>query len=320
VKSSFLATAAGPIYGPATSEEAPSMTSLSEQRGARGARRAAILAAALGAVALLVPPAASAAAGGVRQYATFTFTSTKPHHRTAQILRVTFVNPTDPQAKPPVIKNIDTIIGGRYDTSVPGHCKATDQELLTFGNEACPLDSIEGVGFVTVDTGYPGPNRFFGAPTDFFSNTNEIIGLSQARLFTTGPPPPGWARQRQVTHAVMTSNKTINPIPYIPVGTPPDGGALASIFTYDYALSKGSGKRTRAYITTPAHCPRSHEWVNKLIFTYGDGVTQTVDSPTPCKPLKKKHRKPPRHHKHKHHKHHKHNGGSGVGEDRSLAG
>ena len=74
-------------------------------------------------------------------------------------LRLRLPQPVDPEAKPPAVRRVVTVLprGARYDTSVPGACTATDAELIAQGGAACPPESAIGGGVVTVDTGVAGP-------------------------------------------------------------------------------------------------------------------------------------------------------------------
>jgi hypothetical protein len=70
-------------------------------------------------------------------------------------------------------------------------------------------------------------------------------------------------------------------VPALP-GTPPDGGALKRVRFTDFPIVERSGAARRAYTTTPRRCPRSGRWINRISFTYRDGVSQSVRSPSRC--------------------------------------
>ena len=61
-------------------------------------------------------------------------------------------------------------------------------------------------------------------------------------------------------------------------GTPPEGAALKRERIVFFERSGPRG----AYLTTPPTCPGTGQWVNTLTYTYRDGVTQQVTSPSPC--------------------------------------
>ena len=188
------------------------------------------------------------------------------------------MNPDDPNAKPPAVSRVVTVLplGAHYDASVPESCTASDAELMSLGAAACPPGSAIGGGVVTVDTGLPGPARMVTADVEFFNNATdpagEFIYLNTVR--GTGA--------RTVIRADVTRRRTIT-VPGMLPGTPPDGGAIDTVdITVDAVSRKVDGK-SRSYITTPPRCPRRGSWPTRVLFTYPDGVTQKVRDRTPCK-------------------------------------
>jgi len=208
--------------------------------------------------------------GASRQTAKLTFGEKKPGVASGVFLDVDYVNPDDPAAKPPAVRRVVLRLasGARFDTSAPELCTASDAELMLLGESACRPGSKVGQGVVTVDTGIPGPGRFVTADVDFFNNTDQLILLSTVRGTSA----------RTVIRAQVGSNETVTDVAMLP-GTPPDGGAIDTVHVQLLRLVRGG----RAYVTTPPRCPPSQRWINQVSFTYADGVTQTVDSPSPCK-------------------------------------
>jgi hypothetical protein len=255
----------------------------------------------------------AAGAAGSYQTATFLFDQTKPDRSTGAAFQVDYQNPSDPQGKPPVVRRVvlEGAPGFWIDTSVPERCTASDAELTLLGPQACPPGSQVGVGAATVDSGVPGPARFVPAHIDFFNNAKELIFLNTVQGTGARTVIRGRAEGRRIT-------TDVGMLP----GSPPDGGAIDTAQTNLSARSSGG----RAYLTTPAVCPSSGRWINSATFTYADGVTQTVDSQTPCEPgvskAAKKCRRQGHRHKHpstrKHHrkrcgrhgKHRRHGGGA----------
>ena len=189
------------------------------------------------------------------------------------------MNPEDPDAKPPVVKEVVTILpkGSRYDPSVPGSCTASDEELMLQGAAACPEDSRVGGGVITVDSGMPGPARIVTADTEFFNNAEdpegEFIYLNTVR--DTGA--------RTVVRADVTTRRTITTAPMLP-GTPPDGGAIDTVDVEVLKIARTIDGERRAYITTPPRCPRNRTWFARVQFSYDDDYSQTVATPNSCKP------------------------------------
>lgn len=236
------------------------------------------------ALALVVAVVCAFSGGGValarghhshpRQQASVKFTGHKPGSSTGTMLEIDYINPKDPQAKPPAVRRVVLTLprGARFDTSVPGICKASDGQLMALGEAACPADSQVGTGKVTVDSGFPGPGRFVDADVTFFNNTDQLIYLNTVHDTAV----------RTVIRARVTRRRVITNAGMLP-GTPPDGGAIDTTQTSDPPLTGRVDGHKRNYITTPKHCPPGGKWTSKLRFTYADGVTQTVKSRIRCR-------------------------------------
>lgn len=210
---------------------------------------------------------AAPAAAQPRQTASLTFTSMTPGAPTGVVLDADYFDPADPDGKPPRVVRVVTTLapGSRYDTSVPAQCEASDAELMIAGPAACPEESVVGTGWLTVDTG-AGDQM---ADVSFHNRTDELIFVNTVR----GTPA------RTVLRAPVSGTSTTSEVPMLP-GTPPDGGVLDQVHFEDFTVGR--------YITTPPTCVTGF-WTNSTTFTYADGVTQTVESRSPCtKPKKKK--------------------------------
>ena len=236
--------------------------------------RTALLTTAFLAVAAAVAPAVEDA----YQTSEYTLTQTRTARPTAEHFRFDYVNPDDPNAKPPAVKEVVTILprGARYDASVPGSCTASDEELTLQGAAACPEDSAIGGGVITVDTGVPGPGRIVTADTEFFNNAEdpegEFIYLNTVR--GTGA--------RTVVRADVTRRRTITTAPMLP-GTPPDGGAIDTVDVEVAKVVRVVDGERRGYITTPPRCTRSRTWFARVRFTYDGDYSQTVATPNRCR-------------------------------------
>jgi hypothetical protein len=223
---------------------------------------------------LLAATAAFAAPGPVdRQSSSYTLSEQRPSKGTSEHFVFDYVNPDDPDAKPPAVRRVATILprGSRYDTSAPELCTASDAELTAEGGDACPAGSAIGGGVITVDTGAPGPERYVTADTEFFNNTDEFIYVNTIR--GTGA--------RTIIRAEVTRDRTITNADMLP-GTPPDGGAIDTVDVRVENVSSGA----KDYITTPPVCrgrKGNRHWTARVQFTYADGVTQTVPTKVPCK-------------------------------------
>lgn len=235
----------------------------------------AVLASVVFATALLAAGAGAGAAGqyapgeGSRQSASVDFTSKRPASSSGLAIDIDYVNPNDPEAKPPAVREIFIRLakGARVDTSVPPLCEAGDQELIAQGESACPAESKVGEGFLRIDTGFPGPLRMLKEDVTFLNAADEIIFLTQDRA--TGA--------RLASHATVLRRRLRSTAPTLP-GSPPDGAAIDVVRERLDAFSSDG----RHYITTPRHCPAEGYWQHKARFTYADGVSQLVVSRSPC--------------------------------------
>ena len=230
------------------------------------------------AAVLAASAVAVAATDSPYQSSSYTLTQERTARPTGEHFQFDYVNPDDPEGKPPAVKEVVTILprGARYDASVPGSCTASDEELMASGAEACPADSAIGGGVITVDTGFPGPGRIVTADTEFFNNAEdpdgEFIYLNTVR--GTGA--------RTVLRADVTGRRTITTAPLLP-GTPPDGGAIDTVDVKVAKVVKTVDGKRRGYITTPSRCTRSRTWRARVKFTYAEDYSQVVATPNPCK-------------------------------------
>jgi hypothetical protein len=225
---------------------------------------------------------AVAATDSPYQTSEYTLDQVRPDRPAGEHFVFDYVNPDDPEAKPPAVKKVVTILPkrARYDASVPGSCTATDEELTLQGAAACPEDSRVGGGVITVDTGMPGPARIVTADTEFFNNADdpegEFIYLNTVR--GTGA--------RTVIRADVTKRRTITEAGMLP-GTPPDGGAIDTVDVVVTRVVRRIDGERRGYITTPPRCTRSKTWFARVKFVYDGDVSQTVATANPCKRRKR---------------------------------
>jgi hypothetical protein len=236
-------------------------------------RRALLIVAVLAAFAGI-----ALAAEGPYQTSDYTLSQKRVARPTGEHFVFDYVNPDDPEAKPPAVKKVVTILpkGAKYDASIPGSCTASDAELMAQGAAACPEDSRIGGGVITVDTGVPGPQRIVTADTEFFNNAEdpegEFIYLNTVR----------GSDARTVLRADVTRRRTVTTAPMLP-GTPPDGGAIDTVDVEVLKVARRIDGERRAYITTPRRCRKSRTWFARVRFTYDDDYSQTVATPNACK-------------------------------------
>lgn len=242
----------------------------------RGITAGALVAAALAAQA-------SAVSEPARQTYKDVFTTTTPGASTGRNYTIEWFNPEDPEGKPYAFSHLQVQLadGARFDTSAIPQCKASDAELMAGGESACPAGSRVATDTTLIDSGFPGPSRYYNIDFAFFNNEHELILLSTVRESGT----------RVVLRGDVGTNTIDVEVPTPLPGTPPDGGAAKLQRGEWKALSSGG----RNYITTPPTCPRTGYWVNRVTYTYRDGVIQTAESRSPCeRQMAPRDRRPPR--------------------------
>ena len=220
--------------------------------------------------------AGQASANGEAPRATYTdvFTTKAPGASTGRTYAIDYFDPENPEGKPHAFSHLHLELapGARFDTSAIPYCEASDAELIAEGASACPPESKVGTDETVVDTGFPGPGRFFTTDFVFFNNENELVLLATVRENGV----------RVVVRGEIGENTLDIENPMVP-GTPPEGGAAKSQrgqFLPGSTLRDGIQAN---YLTTPPTCPKRGYWVNRIVYTWRDGVEQTVESKSPCK-------------------------------------
>jgi len=202
-------------------------------------------------------PAYAQAQDGSRQDASVSFTETKPGVSTGYELKIDYVNPADPAAKPPAVRTvvIELARGARYDTG-PGAVHRERRRADGAGHGGVPA----------------GKRRRM-----FLNNTGEQIFLNTERQ----------SGARVVVRAQVGERTVTTSAPFLP-GTPPDGAAIDTVDVSFLQISSEADGVTHDYVTTPSECPGRGYWTNRIHFTYYDGVTQTVETHSPCEVAKSK--------------------------------
>ena len=263
-------------------------------RERRSSTRSAALAAAIDVAGIAGAPAA--ADGAVpRQTASFIYTSTMPGVPTGFSTAFEFTNPDDPNAKPYAVQQmvIRTPVGSGVDTSVRPQCHASDAELYAQGPDGCPADTKVGGGVALSDTGGSGSSRYSKATISNFNGDREIIGVG-----VVDSPPI-----KSVDHTKLDRNTSTTVFPVFPGFPPPEPYTPVKSLRESFPEYVHGG---RAWARTPPSCPPSGYWTIVATFTYHDGVTQSVESHSPCaRPSASGTAKPEKHKKHKKHRHHR---------------
>jgi hypothetical protein len=218
-------------------------------------------------------PAAATAQSDSRQSAELRFTEARPGTPSGFTLGINYVNPADSSAKPAAVSTVveELAAGAQIDTTVPDRCMANDVELMVQGAGACPEGSWVGTGTIRIDSGFPEPGRFIDADVVFLNNSNQLIFVSTER----------GSGARVISRSEVRGRQVISSAPPLP-GTPPDGGAIDVVQVKIDAVTRDINGVRRGYVTTPGECPQGRNWTNAVTFSYGDGVSQTVTTDSPC--------------------------------------
>jgi hypothetical protein len=233
--------------------------------------RVVAIAAAMAAFAFNAMPAGAV---GERQVARFAWTSQVPGTPTGLVGDTWFQNPENPRLKPHTPKRMVLRVpaGAVIDTTVPPQCHASDAQLMIQGPAACPRDTQIGGGFSVSDTGGGGAfPRYTEATISSFNNQNEVVGV--------GVPKQLPAVKLIVRTKIQGTTSTTD-FPLFPGFPPPDP---YTPFKRLYMAMSPYVRNGRAYVRTPPNCPRVGYWTITAEFTYVDGVTQAVESRSPCK-------------------------------------
>jgi hypothetical protein len=217
------------------------------------------------ALAFAAPPAL----GGSRPRADFAmdFSAKRPNHATAIHLKILYKG-RDPQGKPSPIKKIVLRAprGTRFDSHALPRCKASDQELLAGGDDACPPASRLGSGTLTAMTGFPGPAATVVTHVTIYNTATGNVEL--VKEASSGKPV--------ATDRFRIEGRTWTAHPPDTPGGPPDGKTAVRRIDFTYAPKA-------RWAITPRGCPASGRWRSSGAFTYADGVTAHVPDATPCR-------------------------------------
>jgi hypothetical protein len=226
------------------------------------------LAVAGGATLLAAALLAHPAAGGSRPRADFAmdFSAKRPDAATAIRLKILYRG-RDPHAKPSPIRRIvlKAPKGTRFDSGALPRCHASDQELMTYGDSACPAASRLGSGTLTAMTGLPGPAATVVTHVTIYNTATGNVEL--VKETSSGKPV--------ATDRFRIQGRTWTAHPPDTPGGPPDGKTAVRRIDFTYAPKA-------RWAVTPKGCPAGRRWRSTGAFTYADGVTARVPDRTPC--------------------------------------
>jgi hypothetical protein len=195
------------------------------------------------------------------------FSSKAPGSPTAARLRILYKDPSDPDAKPPPLRELrlDAPAGARFSGNAVPACHASDAELRAEGRDACPAASKVGSGTLSVVTGFGPPLDPFPTDATLFNSGDGII-----ELFTQQASN----RTLAIDRTKFVGPSALEAHPPVTPGGPPDGETSVREVRFTYDKSP--------LITTPRDCPGSGRWSSRLTYKTSDGGTYSAGSTTPC--------------------------------------
>jgi hypothetical protein len=232
-------------------------------------RHTRLLAACALAAATIAIGAASAAAAGPRQFGSLMFSTTAPGTSTGTDLRVDFVNPDDPALKP---YSVDRMVihrppGTAIDTTAPPQCHATDAEIYAFGPAACPDDTRIGSGLAESDQGGGTTSK---TTLTHFNNQDEVVGIGVNNDV---------AAIKTIDRTRFEGDTSTSTFPIFPGAPPPEPYTPVKSLDIHFPPYTRDG---RIYNRTPLTCPALGYWTFTIDFVYRDGVTESIESHSPC--------------------------------------
>jgi hypothetical protein len=150
--------------------------------------------------------------------------------------------------------------GTRIDTKAFPSCAKS--ALAAMGPGACPRGSRVGSGQAVIIT---------GLPIDPVKMSAKVFTTKAGLLtYLTG------SGQTQVLALSVSGSKIVAPVPHVcPTGDCSQVEAVLKKLTVTLKPGK--------LVTTPAKCPATRKWVNKALYKYVNGDTETEKSTSACR-------------------------------------
>lgn len=164
--------------------------------------------------------------------------------------------------------------GTKIDTSVPGVCKASDEDLQQMGAAACPAKSRLGTGTAEARTGI--------ASIDPVNEDITVFNAKKGIIFLLQGDENEQNGQTFVLRGRLSGRRLTVNVPKIE----PVPGVTVSLTDFRLklrAVQTGRGSRQKAFFRTPPTCPRSKVWQTEARFVYEDGTRAARKSATVCR-------------------------------------
>jgi hypothetical protein len=213
----------------------------------------------------LLAAGAPAQAGDRADFA-WRFAELKPGSPTRWTLHLLYKAPGDPDAKPPVIRELTLRppAGTRFNLASHPSCDASNEQIQALGDAACPAESKIGTGRLTVMTG-------FGAPVDPYPTDLSLFSYRKGLIEVLKDPNGGFVFAIERLELI---DGALHATPLVVPGGPPDFKIAAREIDWDITSA--------GWLTTPGSCPAGGQWTSTGTFRFDDGGTATETSTTPC--------------------------------------
>jgi hypothetical protein len=189
------------------------------------------------------------------------FSTAVPGASTGVATKILYRHPDDADAKPIAVRREVFIFpkGTRWGDAAVADCTASEQELETMGEAACPPDTRLGVGQGTFMIGFPAAGE---TPMEF-----DIFDSTGTTFLVLGAPKDG-PPLRDATRGRRRGRVVTVDVPRPPGGLPDGESVLRRVHQIIDPHRLGG----RASMRTPRVCPASGVWTFKARFTFADGV------------------------------------------------
>jgi hypothetical protein len=191
------------------------------------------------------------------------FSTAVPGASAGASTKLLYKHPADADAKPIAVRREVFIFpkGTRWGDAAVPDCTASEQELETMGEAACPANTRLGAGQGTFMTGFPVAGE---APMEF-----DIFDATGTTFLVLGAPKDG-PPLREATRGRRRGRVVTVDVPR-PPGGPPEG---ESVLRRVHQIIEPHLLGGRASMRTPLVCPASGVWTFKARFTFADGVVE----------------------------------------------
>jgi hypothetical protein len=192
-----------------------------------------------------------------------TFSTAVPGASAGAATKLLYKHPDDADAKPIAVRREVFIFprGTRWGDAAVPDCTASEQELETMGETACPANTRLGAGRGTFMIGFPAAGET-AMEFDIFDSTGTTF------LVLGGPKdgPP----LREATRGRRRGRVVTVDVPR-PLGGAPDG---ESVLRRVHQIIEPHLLGGRAAMRTPRVCPASGVWTFRARFIFADGVVE----------------------------------------------